>query len=82
MALPMLKEDVRPPEARRNPCAPDVPPEIRVRAEALERKLGRPLRTVIEWPLTEEDEEELVLARWLDDDWGPVDELLKEFGRR
>ena len=83
MAQPMMKEDIRPPAKRRNPHAPRIPPELRVRAAELGRKLGRPLRLEIEGPLTDEEIEEVVLARITDDDcnWMSLDELLAKHGR-
>ena len=83
MAQPMMKEDIRPPAKRRNPHAPRVTPEERARAAELERKLGHPLRTEIEPPLTDAELEEVILARITDDDcnWMSLDELLAKHGR-
>ena len=82
MAQPMLKENARPESGRRNPHAPRIYPEERARAEELERQLGRPLRLEIEGPLTEEEEEEMILARLMDEDgWISADEVLAKHGR-
>ena len=79
MARPMTKEEARPRMGRRGPCAPPTTPELRARAEALERKLGRPLRMDIEGPLTDEESEEVILARLMDDNWLPGEKLLEDF---
>lgn len=82
MARPMPKEDARPEPARRSPGAPPTTPELRARAEALERKLGRPLRLDIEGPRTDEESEEVMLARLMDhENWISLDELLAKHGR-
>ena len=80
MAQPMMKEDIRPPAKRRNPHAPRVTPEERARAAELERELGRPLRLDIEGPLTDDEIEEVVLARIMDEDaWIPASEFPEAF---
>ena len=78
MAQPMLKENARPEPARRR-FGPPITPEIRARAEALERKLGRPLRLEIDGPLTDAESEEMILARWMDNNWLPAKKLLEDF---
>ena len=67
--------------ARRSPDAPRLYPEEIARAEELERKLGRPLRLEIDGPLTDEESEEVILARLMDDEWISLDELLARYGR-
>ena len=80
MAQPLIKEDIRPPAKRRNPHAPRVTLEECARAAELERKLGHPLRLEIEGVLTDEESEEVILARIMDEDgWIPASEFLKEF---
>ena len=80
MAQPMLKENARPESGWPKAHGPTITPEIRARAEALERELGRPLRLDIEGPLTEEEEEEMILARLMDKDgWLPAEKLLEDF---
>ena len=81
MAQPMPKQDARPEPARRNPRAPWRTPELRARAAALERRLGRPLRLEIDGPLNDEESEETLLARMMDDDWISADQLLAGRGR-
>ena len=80
MAQPMPKEESRSePDRRGRCCGPPITPEIRARAAALERKLGRPLRLDIEGPRTDEESEEVILARWMDDNWLPGEKLLEDF---
>ena len=66
MPQPMLKESP-PPEAQesrpRRRMSPPTP-EMLARARELEKELGRPLRTEIAWPLTEKEEEEVIIARF------------------
>ena len=82
MAQPMMKEeDLRSRLARRRPDAPKLYPEEIARAEELERKLGRPLRLEIDGPLTDEESEEVILARVIDGEWISLDELLARHGR-
>ena len=82
MAQPMLKENARPAKEWPRAYGPTVTPEERAMAEALERKLGRPLRLEIEGPLTEAEEEEVILARMMDKDgWMSADEVLAKHGR-
>ena len=83
MAQPMPKEESRPePDRRGRCCGPPITPEIRARAAALERKLGRPLRLDIEGPLTDEESEEVLLARWMDhESWISAEEFLARHGR-
>ena len=78
MAEPMMKEDAAP--ARRKTDIPSgMTPESFAYAKALERKLGRRLRMEIEWPLTEAEEEEVVLARLMYDESIPAEKFLEEF---
>ena len=80
MAQPMMKEEnAQPASARRNTGIPDgLTPEGFAYAKELERKLGRRLRTIIDGPLSEEEEEELILARLMYEEPRPVDEFLEE----
>ena len=80
MAEPMMKNenDVRSRLARRK-GGPKLDPRTIARAEELERQLGRPLRPEIEGPLSEAEEEELVLARLTDDcEWIPAEKFLED----
>ena len=81
MTQPMMKaEDLRSRLARRSPDAPRLHPEEIARAEELERKLGRPLRLEIDGPLTDEESEEVILARLMDsDNWIPAEKFLEDF---
>ena len=53
--------------------------EVVARAEALRRKLGRPLRMEIDGPLTDEELAEMVLARAKDNSRVPIEDILDEF---
>ena len=77
----MTKEEARARPARRDAAKSPLPPRMRARAEELERKLGRPLRPEIDGPLTDEQSEEVLLARMMEDDRIPLDELLAKHGR-
>ena len=80
MAEPMIKNDVRSRLARRHPNAFMPGPEIIARAEELERQLGRPLRPVIEGPLSDAESEEQLLARMTDgSEMIPAAKLLEDF---
>lgn len=82
MAQPMPKEEARPASGRQNPDAPWRTPELRARAAELERKLGRPLRLEIDGPLTDEESEEVLIARMMDDEeLIPAEKLLEDFKR-
>ena len=79
MAQPMPKEESRP-EPDRSRRGPPIAPELRAKAAALERKLGRPLRLDIEGPRTDEESEEVLLARLMDhESWLPGEKLLEDF---
>ena len=80
MSRPMMKEESLPRRKRGLPAAP-IAPELCARAQALERKLGRPLRLYIDGPLTDEESEEVILARLMDGDWVPAEEFLARHGR-
>ena len=76
----MMKEGDRPHSAGRRGRFLSRRSHMRARAVELERKLGRPLRVEIEGPLTDEESEEVVLARLMDEDnWIPAGEFLEEF---
>ena len=82
MAEPMIKNDVRSRLARRHPNAPMPDAKIIARAEELERKLGRPLRPVIEGPLSDAESEEQLLARMTDGcEMIPAEKFLEDFKR-
>ena len=74
MAQPMMKEENAVPNAaRRKTGVPKgLTPEGFAYAKALERKLGRRLRTIIDGPLSEEEERELLLARAMYEESRPV----------
>ena len=81
MAEPMMKEEnARPNSARRNTgIPPGLTPEGVARAKELERQLGRPLRPVIEGPLSDAESEEQLLARLMENEWIPAEKFLEEF---
>ena len=81
MARPMTQEEVRPHLAgRRGRLSSRLNLEMRARVVELERQLRRPLRVEIEGPLTDEESEEVVLARLMDEDnWIPAGKFLEEF---
>ena len=83
MPQPMLKESP-PPEAQesrpRRRMSPPTP-EMLARARELEKELGHPLRTEIAWPLTEKEEEEVIIARSIsEEEWIPAEEFFKKHG--
>ena len=81
MAQPMPKEESRSEPDRSRGVSP-IAPELRAKAAALERKLGRPLRLEIEGPLTDEESEEVLLARLMDhESWISAEEFLAKYGR-
>ena len=76
-----MKEEDRPHSAgRRGRFSSRFSPEMRARAVELECQLGCPLRVEIEGPLTDEESEEVVLARLMDEDnLIPAGKFLEEF---
>ena len=65
---------------RRRPRMTLLTHRMRARVKELQRKLGHPLRLEIEGrPLTDEEIEEVVLARLMDHDFIPASRLLEEF---
>ena len=79
MAEPLMKEDAAPTSARREPDLSALTPGGIARVKELERKLGHPLRMHIDGPLTEEEEEEIIFARLMYDDFLPLEKLLEDF---
>ena len=65
MPMPLLKEDpdLSPELPLSRPPGPFATPEILAKASRLEQELGRPLRLDIDGPLTEEEDQEVILAR-------------------
>ena len=84
MAQPMMKEEnAGPNAARRKTGIPEgLTPEGFAYAKELERKLGRPLRPVIDGPLTDAEAEEQLLARVMEDYTPiPAEKFLEDFKR-